>query len=259
MRRKQLYAILLVGVLAAGNVPSSVLAAEGTVSEGLENETSVSAASDGADSGQQVSDIGKNDVTNLPAEPTPTPVQSTETEPTPTPAETVPTQAAGNTITETPSQQENDQTKNEQAVLSDQTSDSEENVDSSSDLQQEDTDTGIRIKAASENGEDVYYESLQEAIDSVPAATGAADEQTTVIEITKQLSLSATVNISGKKVCIRSAVNGLSIGRKNPDDTVLTGDMFSVSGENSELQFSAAEGCSLTINGNNGTDTACEG
>ena len=73
--------------------------------------------------------------------------------------------------------------------------------------------------------------------------------------MTKQLALSNTVNISGKKVCIKAAAN-ISIGRgADSGGTALTGDMFTVSGTNSELQLAAEDGFSMTVDGGTADST----
>lgn len=243
MRKKQLYAILLAGALAAGTVPSAVWAAEDTaaVSAAAENGAGAQAGQETENSGQQAEETpaADNTVTAAPAEPTQTPAEATQA-PVETPvAEETP--AADNTVTETPAQPED--------VPETQQTEPQAAGDPAE-------DTGISIKKTTDAGtETIYYQSLQEAVDAVQASTGAEGEAATVIEVTKQLALSNTVNISGKKVCITAAAN-VSVGRGDSGDgTLFGGDMFSVSGANSELQLSVREGCSMTVDGG-GTDSS---
>lgn len=250
MRKKQLYAILLAGTLAAGTVPSAVWAAEdaAAVSETTEGGANVP---DGEVAGnpaqpEEQTQTADNTVTEAPAEPTETPAEPTQSpegsaEPSQTPA-------VENTATETPVLQENTAASPQAEDLS--AADDSETPDTAK-------DTGISITTISEDGSEMknYYNSLQEAVDAVPAATGAEDEKATVIEITQQLALSNTVNVSGKKVCIKAAAN-ISIGRgSDSSGTPLTGDMFAVSGTNSELQFATEDGFSMTVDGGTADST----
>lgn len=250
MRKKQLYAILLAGTLATGTVPSAVWAAEdaAAVSETTEGGANVP---DGEVAGnpaqpEEQTQTADNTVTEAPAEPTETPAEPTQSpegsaEPSQTPA-------VENTATETPVLQENTAASPQAEDLS--AADDSETPDTAK-------DTGISITTISEDGSEMknYYNSLQEAVDAVPAATGAEDEKATVIEITQQLALSNTVNVSGKKVCIKAAAN-ISIGRgSDSSGTPLTGDMFAVSGTNSELQFATEDGFSMTVDGGTADST----
>ncbi len=74
-------------------------------------------------------------------------------------------------------------------------------------------------------------------------------EDATVIEISGQIALDATVIVpADKKVCIR-AKDAVTITRKEAN---FTEDMFNVSGENAELQFDVKEGvagASFTVSG----------
>ena len=240
----------MAGTLAAGTVPSAVWAAEdaAAVSETTEGGANVP---DGEVAGnpaqpEEQTQTADNTVTEAPAEPTETPAEPTQSpegsaEPSQTPA-------VENTATETPVLQENTAASPQAEDLS--AADDSETPDTAK-------DTGISITTISEDGSEMknYYNSLQEAVDAVPAATGAEDEKATVIEITQQLALSNTVNVSGKKVCIKAAANIL-IGRgSDSSGTPLTGDMFAVSGTNSELQFATEDGFSMTVDGGTADST----
>lgn len=240
LRKKQLYAILLAGTLAAGAVPSAVWAAEdaAAVSETSESSADTPAGEEEGNASQpdaQQTPAADDTAAETPSGPAQAPAES---EQTPEAAEPTQAPAAENEVTEVPVQQEN-------AAASPQAED------------QPAADTGIFITTVSEDGSEKknYYESLQAAVDAVPAATGAEGEKVTVIEVTKQLALSNTVNISGKKVCIKAAAN-ISIGRgADSGGTALTGDMFTVSGTNSELQLAAEDGFSMTVDGGTADST----
>ena len=250
MRKKQLYAILLAGTLAAGAVPSAVWAAEdaAAVSETSESSADTPAGEEEGNASQpdvQQTPAADDTAAETPSEPAQAPAESGQT---PEAAEPTQAPAAENEVTEVPVQQENaaasPQAEDQPAA------DSEETPDPAA-------DTGIFITTVSEDGSEKknYYESLQAAVDAVPAATGAEGEKVTVIEVTKQLALSNTVNISGKKVCIKAAAN-ISIGRgADSGGTALTGDMFAVSGTNSELQFATEDGFSMTVDGGTADST----
>ena len=191
MRKKQLYAILLAGTLAAGTVPSAVWAAEdaAAVSETSESSADTPAGEEEGNASQpdaQQTPAADDTAAETPSEPAQAPAESGQT---PEAAEPTQAPAAENEVTEVPVQQENaaasPQAEDQPAA------DAEETLDTAK-------DTGISITTISEDGSEKknYYESLQAAVDAVPAATGAEGEKVTVIEVTKQLALSNTVNIS---------------------------------------------------------------
>lgn len=237
MRKKQLYAILLAGALAAGNVPYAVFAAEETAafSETSDESTDATPAEQTENSAQQEDDAANGAVTEAPAEITQAPV-----EPTQAPAD-------DSTAAET-------QNQSNAAPVPEQTETQESGGPEITTAPAE--DTGISIETTSGTK---YYQTLQEAVDAV-TTTGEASTAT-VIKVTKMLSLSGTVNVSQKKVCITATVPDIEITRGDDGSGVFDGDLFSVTGSGSELQFAADDQCSLKINGDNrkGEDSPASG
>ena len=239
MKRKQIYAVLLAGVLAAGSVPASVLAAEETpaaTEAGTQEPQSQTAAGESTPAGDNIEtsdDSGQ------------TPAEQPQTSPQPSqePAGEQSSQDNG-----TPAGGENGTGQVPQTQSGEN---QEEGIDTGegqgdpgSDTEQ---DTGIAIVNTSADGTETpqYYNSLQEAVDAV-ATTGESSEAT-VIRISKMIALQNSVNVSGKKIRITSYAADGTIVR----DAGFTGDMFTVSGEGSELQFAASEGCVLVLDGKN--------
>lgn len=115
----------------------------------------------------------------------------------------------------------------------------------------EQTAISITLKATEEGQEDKvrYFDTLQHAIDAAPSYDAETAKDATVIEISGQIALDATVIVpADKKVCIR-AKDAVTITRKEAN---FTEDMFNVSGENAELQFDVKEGvagASFTVSG----------
>lgn len=236
MKKKQLYAILLAGVLAVGTVPSAVWAAE----DGAAVETGETLAEEGGEATEAPSEPVETPAAELPAEPTEAPVTEIPAEPTAVPEATQP-------ATETPAGSGTDENT---AVTQDSAVNNAGSQPGVTEIPQDAAgeDTGISINGP--DGQPVYYQTLQEAVDAV--TTTGTSEEATVIRITNMLSLTSTVTVSDKKVCIKAAAADLSISRGDDGSGVFDGNMFSVEGSGSELQFAAEDSCSLTISGDNG-------
>ena len=230
MRKKQLFAILLAGAMTAGTVPSAALAAE----------NDIPAASSEVTEGENSGEIPQEEGGISPeAEPTQTPETAPEA-PTETPAE--PTETP--TVPETPAE----------PTQVPETETTPEAVPSEAPETLENEPTGISITTIDENNQEtvIYYKTLQEAVDAAPTIESGAQEST-VIEITDSLALSGTISVSGKKVSIVAASQGITIRREQKEDgTVFNGTMFTVAGQGSELQFSVKDGSDLTVDGSNG-------
>ena len=249
MRRKQLYAIILAGALAASSAPAAVFAAEGDVAATA--ETSEENPVDGETAA----------ATEAPAEETP----ADTTAATEAPAEQAPAQEAA-AATEAPAQEaapseQTQQTTEETAAVQEtpaaETTESPEAGEETTLAEGESTKPtaiSITMKAAEEGAEDKvrYFDTIQHAINAAPdynAETTETAKTATVIEVSGQIALDATVTVqANKKVCIR-ATNAVTITRAS--DTFVD-NMFNVSGENAELQFDVkkdAAGASFTVSG----------
>lgn len=231
MRKKQLFAILLAGAMTAGTVPSAALAAENDI------PAASSEVTEGENSGEIPQEEGGEPTPE--AEPTQTP-ETTPEAPTETPAE--PTETP--TVPETPAE----------PTQVPETETTPEAVPSEAPETLENEPTGISITTIDENNQETvtYYKTLQEAVDAAPTIESGAQEST-VIEITDSLALSGTISVSGKKVSIVAASQGITIRREQKEDgTVFNGTMFTVAGQGSELQFSVKDGSDLTVDGSNG-------
>lgn len=247
MRRKQLYAIILAGALAASSAPAAVFAAEGDVVATA--ETSEENPVDGETAA----------ATEAPAEQTP----ADATAATEAPAEQAPAQEAA-AATEAPAQEaapseQTQQTTEETPAVQEtpaaETSETTETEGETEELAPgettDQTAISITLKATEEGQEDKvrYFDTLQHAIDAAPEYNAETNRGATVIEVSGQIELENTVTVkANKKVCIR-ATNAVTISRKAG---TLTADMFQVSGENAELQFDVKEGAenaSLTVSG----------
>ena len=231
LRRKQLYAIILAGALAASSAPAAVFAAEGDVVATA--ETSEENPVDGETAA----------ATEAPAEETP----ADTTAATEAPAqEAAPAEQTQQTTEETPAVQETPA-----AETSETTETEGETEELAPGETTEQTAISITLKAAEEGQEDKvrYFDTLQHAIDAAPSYDAETAEDATVIEISGQIALDATVIVpADKKVCIR-AKDAVTITRKEAN---FTEDMFNVSGENAELQFDVKEGvagASFTVSG----------
>ncbi len=251
MRRKQLYAIILAGALAASSAPAAVFAAEGDVAATA--ETSEENPVDGETAA----------ATEAPAEETP----ADTTAATEAPAEQAPAQEAA-AATEAPAQeaapaeqiqQTTEETPAVQETPAAETSETTETEGETEELAPgettDQTAISITLKATEEGQEDKvrYFDTIQHAIDAAPEYNAETNRGATVIEVSGQIELEKTVTVkANKKVCIR-ATNAVTISRKAG---TLTADMFQVSGENAELQFDVKEGtkgAALTISGAAGT------
>ena len=219
--------------MTAGTVPSAALAAENDI------PAASSEVTEGENSGEIPQEEGGE--TTPEAEPTQVPETETTPEaPTETPAE--PTETP--TVPETPAE----------PTQVPETETTPEAVPSEAPETLENEPTGISITTIDENNQETvtYYKTLQEAVDAAPTIESGAQEST-VIEITDSLALSGTISVSGKKVSIVAASQGITIRREQKEDgTVFNGTMFTVAGQGSELQFSVKDGSDLTVDGSNG-------
>jgi hypothetical protein len=247
LRRKQLYAIILAGALAASSAPAAVFAAEGDVAATA--ETSEENPVDGETAA----------ATEAPAEQAP----ADTTAATEAPAEQAPAQEAAAT-TEAPAQeaapaeqtqQTTEETPATQETPAAETSETTETEGETEELAPgettEQTAISITLKATEEGAEDKvrYFYTIQHAINAAPDYNAETAQDATVIEVSGQIALDATVTVpANKKVCIR-AKDAVTITRAS--DTFVD-NMFNVSGENAELQFDVkkdAAGASFTVSG----------
>lgn len=172
-----------------------------------------------AGASEETGDLGSGDTTEAPQEEAPTEAPAQEV--TEAPADNTADAAAEQT--EAPAQQQ-DTTETPQDVT---------------ETPQE--PTGIAIT----KGENTtYYKTLKEAVDAVDPYS-ADNTDPAVIQISTAVTLSETIDVSGKNVCIY-AVDDASISRESDS---FKGDMFKVSGENSTLRFETADGKTLTVTG----------
>ena len=242
MRRKQLYAIILAGALAASSAPAAVFAAEGDVAATA--ETSEENPVDGETAA----------ATEAPAEETPAATEA--------PAEQAPAQEAA-AATEAPAQeaapseqtqQTTEETPTVQETPAAETTEAPEAGEETTLAEGESTKPtaiSITLKSTEEGAEDKvrYFDTIQHAINAAPGYNAETAKDATVIEISGQIALDAPVTVlADKKVCIR-AKDAVTITRTSD---AFKGDMFEVSGENAELQFDVkegAEGASFTVSG----------
>lgn len=247
MRKKQLYAVILAGVVAAGSVPGTAFAAQQdsvqTAAETIDNE---SAASEAPAEPAETPDAS----TEAPAEPTVTPDTPTETPAEPTVTPNVPTETPAEP-TETPAEPNGD------AQPVPETTVTPEPSATPIPGGPVETDMGVSVNLIQADGsvKPVYYATLQDAVNAALEYYQADDHdksKAVVVEITKQFSLSETVRIENGKINIVAAAD-VSIGRIDPQDPNkdLDGDMFVVTGKDSELQLSAENGGRLTLSGEN--------
>lgn len=249
MRKKQLYAVILAGVVAAGSVPGTAFAAQQdsvqTAAETIDNESA--AASEVPSEPAETPEAP----TETPEVPTETPSEPTET-PTETPAEP----------TETPSEPNGDAQPVPETTVTPEVTVAPEPSATPIPGEPVDTDMGVSVNLIQADGsiKPVYYATLQDAVNAALEYYQAEDHdksKAVVVEMTKQFSLSETVRIENGKINIVAAAD-VSIGRIDPQDPnkVLDGDMFVVTGKDSELQLSAENGGRLTLSGENGSDGA---
>lgn len=251
MRRKQLFAIILAGALAAGSAPAAVFAAESDMAamseEGVGNAGSEEAGSEDGSSDAEAPVTDGADVADA-ATDTPAADNTTTNE----------TPAADNTgAAETPAAEDPataDTTLPEEVQTQEQTEENKEVNPQEGESTETVEDTGIVIADAA--GNVVYYKTLQEAVDAVEAYSETNPDATT-IRITKPVVLDKTIEITGKKVFIQAAAAGVTMSRKTEGEA-FTGTMFSVTGENSQLQLFAdgTEDATLTVSGKCSEDGA---
>ena len=217
MRRKQLYAFILAGALAMSSAPAAVFAAEGETAAASETSEEAPAEGDSAadDSSAQ----------ETPAEETPAPETPEEPAAEETPVPETP-------VTEAPAEQPQEQEETPAPEVT-ETPDVGE------------TSAGILVTI---NGVTTPYNTIQEAIDNVPAPTTDAEGnvQIPVVEITKDQSISAPITVKdGKRVSI-TATAQVKFTRAEG----FTDEMFTVSGADSELALEVeGDGASLTLDG----------
>lgn len=251
MRRKQLFAIILAGALAAGSAPAAVFAAESDMAamseEGVGNAGSEEA---GSEDGSSDAEAPVTDGADAADAATDTPAaDNTTTDETP---------AADNTgAAETPAAEDPataDTTLPEEVQTQEQTEENKEVDPQEGESTETVEDTGIVIADA--DGNVVYYKTLQEAVDAI-ADYSETNPNATTIQITKSVVLEKTIEITGKKVSIQAAAAGVTISRKTEGEA-FTGTMFSVTGENSWLQLFAdgTADTTLTVSGKCSEDGA---
>ena len=256
MRKKQLYAVILAGVVAAGSVPGTAFAAQQdsvqTAAETIDNESAA-----GSEVPSEPAETPEAP-TETPSEPTETPEVPTETpsEPTETPTET-PAEP-----TETPSEPNGDAQPVPETTVTPEVTAAPEPSATPIPGEPVETDMGVSVNLIQADGsvKPVYYATLQDAVNAALEYYQAEDHdksKAVVVKMTKQFSLSETVRIENGKINIVAAAD-VSIGRIDPQDPnkVLDGDMFVVTGKDSELQLSAKNGGRLTLSGENGSDGA---
>ena len=248
MRRKQLFAIILAGALAAGSAPAAVFAAESDMAamseEGVGNAASEEA---GSEDGSSDAEAPVTDGADAADAATDTPAaDNTTTDETP---------AADNTgAAETPAAEDPataDTTLPEEVQTQEQT---EENKEVNPQEGENPVEaTGIEVLDA--DGQEIFntdgkrFENLQDAINAVPDYEESAENKP-IIKISQSIVLTDTITINGKKVRIQSTANGVTI-KRNTEGEAFTGTMFSVTGENSRLQFfiDDAIDATLTVSG----------
>ena len=257
MRRKQLYAIILAGALAASSAPAAVMAAEGDVAAMA--ETSEETPAEGTTTDNSAAEETPAAATEAPAQETPaTEAPAQEAAATEAPAQ----EAAATEAPAAPTEQTQQATEETPAAETTETpaaGEGEEGTQTQTLAEGEtETDSGsgitITVKATTEGESDKvrYFDTLQHAINAAPDYDATTAPDATVIEVSKDIALSATVTVpKNKKVCIRA--KGAAVTIKRNDTSFLT-DMFNVTGANAELQFDANDGASLTVSGATGSE-----
>ena len=255
MRRKQLFAIILAGALAAGSAPAAVFAAESDVAA-MSEEGTGDAGFEEAGSEDGSSDVETPVTDGGDAATDETPADNTTTDETPADNTTTDeTPAADNTTTdETPATGDAaaDATPTEEAQTQEQTEENKE-----VDPQEGETPTetaGIVLADADgkpildQDGKAISYTTLEEAVTGAEAYSAANPDVAVYIQLTESIELDKTIIVSGK-VNIRAVKTGVTITRK--EDGSFTGTMFSVSGEGGWLQFLAdgTTDSTLTVSG----------
>lgn len=228
MRRKQLYAIILAGALAASSAPAAVFAAEGDVAATA--ETSEENPVDGETAA----------ATEAPAEETP----ADTTAATEAPAEQAPAQEAA-AATEAPAQEAAPAEQTQQTTEETPAVQETPVAETTEAPEAGETASGVMITV---DGVTTAYKDIQDAINNAPAPT--TDEngkvQIPVIEVTKDQSISTSITVeSGKRVCI-TATAAVNITRADG----FTDEIFKVYGNDSELALDVeGESASLSLDG----------
>lgn len=237
MRKKQLFALLLTGVLSVGTVPAAAYAADaGALS--IEGEAASEEGGDAAseptgtpeEGGQETGgNEGGQEGEGDPATPTP------EVPTDPVPADPTPTQEPQQTP---PEEQEGNLPETKEGAV---------------------TPTPEVLKAG--NGTvfigQQSYASLEEAFGAVPDSTDPKEEPTKIV-ISGDLEISKTIDVpANKNILVAAATADTTITRADG----FTGDMFSVSGGILQLGASsgAAEGDTAAQAGNLTVDAATDG
>ena len=252
MRRKQLFAIILAGALAAGSAPAAVFAAESDMAamseEGAGDAGSEEAGSEDGSSDAEAPVTNGADAADT-ATDTPA-ADNTTTDETPAAdntgaAETPAAEAAATDTTPAEEVQTQEQTDENKEVAAQEG----ENTDPVEDTGLVLIDAESQQPATDADGKVIYYKTLQDAIDAI-ADYSETNPNATTIQITKPVVLDDTIKITGKKVFIQAAAAGVTISRKTEGEA-FTGTMFSVTGENSQLQLFAdgTEDATLTVSG----------
>ncbi len=233
MRRKQLYAIILAGALAASSAPAAVFAAEGDVAATAETseenpvdgETAAATEAPAEQAPAEQAPADTTAATEAPAEQAPAQEAAAATE---APAqEAAPSEQTQQTTEETPAVQETPVAETTEAPEAGETA------------------SGVMITV---DGVTTAYKDIQDAINNAPAPT--TDEngkvQIPVIEVTKDQSISTSITVeSGKRVCI-TATAAVNITRADG----FTDEIFKVYGNDSELALDVeGESASLSLDG----------
>lgn len=244
MRRKQLYAIILAGALAASSAPAAVFAAEGDVAATAETSEENPVDGEAAADNSAATEAPAQDTTATEAPAAETPAQDTTA--TEAPAQDTTPAEQTQTAEETPAAQE---------TPAAETGETQEDGTETQTLAEGETteQTAISIPPSDTEGtagKVRYFDTIQHAINAAPEYNADTAKGATVIEVSGEIALDATVTVpANKKVCIR-ATDAVTISRKK--DANFTDDMFKVSGENAELQFDVKKdttGASFTVSG----------
>ena len=256
MRRKQLYAIILAGALAASSAPAAVMAAEGDVAATAETSEETPVEGDTTDNSTAETPAQETQTTEAPAQET-------------TAATEAPAQAAATTeapaqeaaATEAPAAEQTQQVTEEtpvaEATEAPAAGEGEEGTQTQELAEGEsETETAFSITVTKSDNttETHYFTTLQAAVNYVKPYDEATNPDATVIEVsnvTGDIVISDAVVVKDKrKVCIRAKQDNVIIKR----DASYDGDMFQISGDKSELQFDVKDGATLTVSGATGSE-----
>ena len=273
MRKKQLYAILLAGVMATGSAPTAAFAAEEGIQAASEATTDFAASSSETDAEvpetmPEAETTPEAPQTTPEAETTPEAPQTTpEAETTPEAPQTTP---ESETTPEAPQTTPEAETTPEPEIIPQAEVPAEQagNTDSAPSPSitpeekpegfTEDNSSGVYISVVGEDGVETtkeYYKTLQYAVNAAVTYYNAQTEEVkkaVVVKIEKNQILTDSITVQGGKVELK-AVSDVTIQRADPQDPSknFKGDLFVVTGADSELQFSAEESGKLTLTGNN--------